>query len=304
MKNEKGITLIALIITIIVMLVLVGVTINVAIQGNLFGTARDASDGTKREFEREELLSVAIGLYDVDNGIDQTALAEEISNLNTEYIVDNEKTVANSKYVILGPSRTIWQIDLKTGEVKEYAENTSAARYFGHTIQSVILQPIKLDLDNRILIACAVYNGELIPLSDGGSLYESMAISSINTLESDILIYEYDGETHTDTVLYTVPAGAQVCFVGDLCFILSGNTVYLVEEGENSKYYIDTSDNLVGSEDIKKTINEVKKIQTQEEEDISEATPLSAIEGENNTYKEEELEQTLYDIFADNGYIC
>ena len=41
MKNQKGITLIALIITIIVMLILVAVTISVVLNGGLFEKAED-----------------------------------------------------------------------------------------------------------------------------------------------------------------------------------------------------------------------------------------------------------------------
>ena len=47
MKRNKGITLIALVITIIVMLILVGVTINLAMQGGLFDTAREAAQKTE-----------------------------------------------------------------------------------------------------------------------------------------------------------------------------------------------------------------------------------------------------------------
>lgn len=43
MKKENGITLIALIITIIVMLILTGVTVAVALNGGLFGTAEEAT---------------------------------------------------------------------------------------------------------------------------------------------------------------------------------------------------------------------------------------------------------------------
>ena len=65
MKNkEKGITLIALIITIIVMLILVAVTISVALNGGLFNNARDASDKTKRAVSKEELISAMVGAYD------------------------------------------------------------------------------------------------------------------------------------------------------------------------------------------------------------------------------------------------
>lgn len=57
MKSQKGITLIALVITIIVMLILVGVTITMAINGNLFDYAKDARDKTNARKEEEELLS-------------------------------------------------------------------------------------------------------------------------------------------------------------------------------------------------------------------------------------------------------
>ena len=67
MKNENGITLIALIITIIVMLILVGVTINVVIQGGLFDTANTAKEGMTRELAREELIAAMVGAYD-NNG--------------------------------------------------------------------------------------------------------------------------------------------------------------------------------------------------------------------------------------------
>ena len=58
MKGQKGITLVALIITIIVMLILVAVTISVALEGGLFDRARDARDKTKRA-QIEEALTLA-----------------------------------------------------------------------------------------------------------------------------------------------------------------------------------------------------------------------------------------------------
>ncbi len=46
MKNTKGITLIALIITIIILLILTGVTMNIAVNGGLFNNAQRAVDDT------------------------------------------------------------------------------------------------------------------------------------------------------------------------------------------------------------------------------------------------------------------
>lgn len=56
MKSKKGITLIALIITIIVMLILVSVTITIAVNGGLFGYARNAATGTNNALTEENKL--------------------------------------------------------------------------------------------------------------------------------------------------------------------------------------------------------------------------------------------------------
>lgn len=54
MKGQKGITLVALVITIIVMLILVGVTISLAAKGGLFTTAKDAAKNYNTEVKKEE----------------------------------------------------------------------------------------------------------------------------------------------------------------------------------------------------------------------------------------------------------
>lgn len=57
MKSQKGITLIALVITIIVMLILVSVTITMAINGGLFGYAENASVETNTALTEEQNLA-------------------------------------------------------------------------------------------------------------------------------------------------------------------------------------------------------------------------------------------------------
>ena len=54
MRKNRGITLIALIITIIILLILVGVSINLAIKGDLFGSAEKAVNGTNAKVEEEQ----------------------------------------------------------------------------------------------------------------------------------------------------------------------------------------------------------------------------------------------------------
>ena len=54
MRKNRGITLIALIITIIILLILVGVSINLAIKGDLFGSAEKAVSGTNDKTAQEQ----------------------------------------------------------------------------------------------------------------------------------------------------------------------------------------------------------------------------------------------------------
>ena len=57
MKKQNGITLIALIITIIVMLILVGVSVTIALEGGLFGTAKDVADRYEAEKANETKIA-------------------------------------------------------------------------------------------------------------------------------------------------------------------------------------------------------------------------------------------------------
>ena len=79
--NNKGITLIALIITIIVMLILVAVTISMAINGGLFEYAGKATEDTKNEINKEQEL--ANGKVTIDN---------KVYNSIDEYLNSKEET--------------------------------------------------------------------------------------------------------------------------------------------------------------------------------------------------------------------
>ena len=84
-KNEKGITLIALIITIIVMLILVAVTITVALNGGIFDKAKDASDKTNLAKEKEILQTTALGYLQKNTGyVDLKAFKDAYSGTNLE----------------------------------------------------------------------------------------------------------------------------------------------------------------------------------------------------------------------------
>ena len=62
MKNNKGITLIALIITIIVMLILVAVTVSVVVNSNLIGTAKGAGENTELAYEEDKTYGMNVNI--------------------------------------------------------------------------------------------------------------------------------------------------------------------------------------------------------------------------------------------------
>ena len=111
--NFNGITLIALIITVIVMLILVGVTITVALNGGLFETATKAATETKKEAEKEQLLSAVVGAIGTDGKVDSTKIS-----LPEGFQKDDSKSTG-TKLVVKGKD-TLWQIDLISAKVEPY----------------------------------------------------------------------------------------------------------------------------------------------------------------------------------------
>lgn len=88
MKNNKGITLIALVITIIVMLILLGVTIKVAQDGSLFKHAANATSKTKQAATEENaILDGNIRGKSIEDIVgEQTGNLSDIAKLRIYYI--------------------------------------------------------------------------------------------------------------------------------------------------------------------------------------------------------------------------
>ena len=95
MKINKGITLIALIITIIILLILVGVSINLAIKGDLFGSAEKAVAGTNDKVAQEQTRV--------------NELMDELGRIEEQQRQDNlpgKRVTENTKYIRDG--KTAW----------------------------------------------------------------------------------------------------------------------------------------------------------------------------------------------------
>ena len=103
MKKNKGITLIALIITIIILLILVGVSLNLLIKGDLFGSAEKAVEGTNAKVEEQQTaVDELMGeLDEVEKEIEeqqrQQEEAEKHKNLPGTRVSENTKYIRDGK---------------------------------------------------------------------------------------------------------------------------------------------------------------------------------------------------------------
>ena len=109
MERNKGITLIALIITIIILLILVGVSINLAIKGDLFGSAEKAVSGTNDKTAQEQTR--------VDELMGELGRVEEQQrqdNLPGTRVTENTKYVSNGKTAWIPAGFTISKAEGET----------------------------------------------------------------------------------------------------------------------------------------------------------------------------------------------
>ena len=113
LRQNKGITLIALIITVIVMLILVGVTINVALNGGLFKKAETAKVQTEKAVEEEQLMTAIVTAYDAKTGVvDKYTLQTELTKQG------NWQISGEGTYEVTSPKGNIYTV-LQDGTISE-----------------------------------------------------------------------------------------------------------------------------------------------------------------------------------------
>ena len=109
LNKQNGITLIALVITIIVMLILVAVTISMAINGGLFEKAGKATGDTRNAMDAEQAL--ASGQITIDGktyaSIDDYLAGKETMLTYNETPKENGVLTANAKYESDGETAVI-----------------------------------------------------------------------------------------------------------------------------------------------------------------------------------------------------
>ena len=100
MNNNKqnGITLVALVITIIVMLILTSVTLSILIDSNIIGTAKGLNDKKDIALIIEETV-LAIQDMDICEDAEILTVSEKVENLKEQGILNADRTFTrNNKY--------------------------------------------------------------------------------------------------------------------------------------------------------------------------------------------------------------
>ena len=123
------------------MLILVGVTITVALNGGLFDSATQAATETKKEAEKEQLLSAVVGAIGTDGKVDSTKIS-----LPEGFTKDESKSTS-SKLVVKG-KEAVWQINLNSGEIGPYSETSTGATTYTFTIGDLADRGLIKDITN------------------------------------------------------------------------------------------------------------------------------------------------------------
>ncbi len=94
LEKQKGITLIAVIITVIIMLILLGVSVSTSLDGGLFDKAKEAASETEKQIIYDQILSSIIFTSDGRININSTyETAKTILDPQVKAISDIENGV-------------------------------------------------------------------------------------------------------------------------------------------------------------------------------------------------------------------
>ena len=182
-EANRGITLIALIVTIIVLLILAGITVATLTGDNgLISKTGEAKDVTERSNEKEELEIEILGLYDKRGRLDVNQviqkLRENIKNLDTVVATDEKFPVRvtyknRHKYIITNDGEVMILI-----EAGEAAPSYSNALYVsdgkiaiipgGYTVSS---EATEQSIDNGLVIKKGENEWVWIPVEDSSVMY-------------------------------------------------------------------------------------------------------------------------------------
>ena len=224
-KKEKGITLIALVVTIVVLLILAGITINMLFSnGGIFRTAQDAANAWNEAVinEQESLDNIADQIANLVNG----QVGEGIGENGTP---DNPTKVSNNLGTVISSTENTDLTDSLNNKI------TVPAGFYIVTPE----QDSTVIYDYSTDGTPTVQDGIVIQNEADGNQFVWVPVGTINNKEGDTLgatttiqLGRYSDFTMNGT---TLPTPAQVATTS------SANTAIIIED-----YYFEVSDTFSG----------------------------------------------------------
>ena len=287
-KTQRGITLIALVITIIVMLILVGVTISMAVNGGLFNYAGKATGETKNAINAEQEL--ANGGIEVDgqwyNSIDEY-LETKNGGEKVETISKTESYVGY--YADVDGDGTVDGVIY--ADLLKPIEN---GNYYGYNY-SYGEEVVSAD-EVKDYCVSGTYDGDfneegepkevLTPTGDGEDRFYVMALSDF-TQEGNIYCWYYNAYDNEDTELVTEDGFGTG----------KTNTITMIEKWNESAFGTQNGDSL--HKDVWGAIDEMSN----EGWFIPSATEWFTFFGELDvSYTYDEYDNTIFDYSLSSSY--
>lgn len=193
MRREKGITLIALIITIVVMLILVAVSVNVIIKSNLIGTAEKTVDKYKTASEEESNMSqIEINGKKYDSIEDYLAGVESIPEIhNWIRTGDNIKCEHCNTSLTIGQKLNYTKTGAGSSSISEEKSGIAKAKTDGQSwATSLGVQTVNIASDDTKWVVLGVED------SNKNGTNETLLLTTQTPTTEKIKMYGYQPYNH------------------------------------------------------------------------------------------------------------
>ena len=135
-QNNKGITLIALVITIVVLLILAGITINAVLsEGGIFNTAKNA-ENVQQHASVKEKVQVMLADAQLEKMVNNKTLKAYLEEQG--YTVTEDETAGTVKVVVDGYEATINQDTLEITKIEKFIPIAVAGMSLSKTRQAIL----------------------------------------------------------------------------------------------------------------------------------------------------------------------
>lgn len=280
-KNTKGITLIALVVTIIILLILAGVSIAMLTGNNgILSQAGRAKDRTREEAAREKIQLEVTGAYnkygDIDLGKLKTNLdnnvgadTSKINDILIDGAITGKITVDGKDFYVDG-SGNVLDYDGPDGtDTPEVSTETSISRRNG-TIDVVFLQntsyavsqtpnapaldntmvPVKYNTETKNWIVCSKDDAEWYNYAAQSSATESGGSSKwANVMLTDDIVVEKDGTTYDASAIKNLLTGNNLQTIVGATITTEGSMLVCVPRYAYRITYKNSSGEVLGYSD-------------------------------------------------------